>query len=93
VVLAVAVLAIAGCGDDDGGDGAGGSTPAPEPDLTVEAHDIDFDSDVYELTSGEQRVAYLQEGETRHTLVVEAATTGPAAAAEDRREPSTRRHP
>jgi plastocyanin len=73
IVLAVAVLAIAGCGDGADGAGAGGSTPAPEPDLTVEAHDIDFDSDVYELTSGEQRVAYRQEGETRHTLLVETA--------------------
>ena len=72
VVFAVAVLALVGCGSEDGA-GAGGSTPVPEPDLTVEAHDIDFDSDVYELTSGEQQVAYRQEGETRHTLLVETA--------------------
>jgi plastocyanin len=72
VVLAVAVLAIAGCGEDDG-PGASGSTPAQEADLTVEAHDIDFDSDEYRLAPGEQRVAYLQEGDTRHTLVVETA--------------------
>jgi uncharacterized cupredoxin-like copper-binding protein len=72
VVLAFAVLAIVGCGGDDDAD-ANGSTPAPEADLTVEAHDIDFDRDDYRLAAGEQRVAYLQEGDTRHTLVVEAA--------------------
>lgn len=72
VVLAVAVLAIGGCGEDDGA-GASGPTPAPEADLTVEAHDIDFDSDEYRLAPGEQRVAYLQEGDTRHTLLVETA--------------------
>ena len=72
VVPAVAVLAIVGCGEDDD-TGANGSTPAPEADLTVEAHDIDFDRDEYRLAAGEQRVAYLQEGDTRHTLVVETA--------------------
>jgi plastocyanin len=72
VVLAVAALAIVGCGEDDDAE-ANGSTPALEADLTVEAHDIDFDSDEYRLAPGEQRVAYLQEGDTRHTLVVETA--------------------
>ena len=72
MVLAVAVLAIVGCGEDDGAR-ASGSTPALEADLTVEAHDIDFDSDEYRLAPGEQWVAYLQEGDTRHTLVVETA--------------------
>jgi plastocyanin len=72
LVLAVAALAIVGCGEDDDAE-ANGSTPAPEADLTVEAHDIDFDSDEYRLAPGEQRVAYLQEGDTRHTLVVETA--------------------
>jgi plastocyanin len=72
VVLAVAVLAIVGCGDDDGAR-ATGSTPAPEADLTVEAHDIDFDSDEYEVAPGEVRVAYLQKGDARHTLLVETA--------------------
>jgi plastocyanin len=72
VVLAVAALAIVGCGEDDDTE-ANGSTPAREADLTVEAHDIDFDRDEYRLAAGEQRVAYLQEGDTRHTLVVETA--------------------
>ena len=72
VLLAVAALAIVGCGEDDG-TGASGSTPAAEADLTVEAHDIDFDSDEYKLTPREQRVAYVQEGDTRHTLLVETA--------------------
>jgi plastocyanin len=72
VVLAVAALAIAGCSQDDDAE-ANGSTPALEAHLTVEAHDIDFDSDEYRLAPGEQRVAYLQEGDTRHTLVVETA--------------------
>jgi plastocyanin len=72
VVLAVAALAIAGCGEDDDTE-PNGSTPAPEADLTVEAHDNDFDSDEYRLAPGEQQVSYLQEGDTRHTLVVETA--------------------
>ena len=63
-VLAVAMLAIVGCGEHDDAE-ATGSTPAPEADLTVEAHDIDFDSNEYRLAPGEQRVAYLQEGDTR----------------------------
>jgi uncharacterized cupredoxin-like copper-binding protein len=71
-VLAVAVLAIVGCGEDDDAE-ANLSTSAPEADLTVEAHDIDFDSNEYRLAPGEQRVAYLQEGDTRHTLLVETA--------------------
>ena len=71
VMLGVAALAIVGCGSD--GAGASGSAAAPEADLTVEAHDIDFDSDEYTLASGEQRVAYLQAGDTRHTLLVETA--------------------
>jgi plastocyanin len=71
-VLAVTILAIVGCGDDDDAE-ANLSTPAPEADLTVEAHDIDFDSNEYRLAPGEQRVAYLQEGDTRHTLLVETA--------------------
>jgi plastocyanin len=66
-VLAVAMLAIVGCGEDDD-DEAYVSTPAAEADLTVEAHDIDFDSTEYRLAPGEQRVAYHQEGDTRHTL-------------------------
>jgi plastocyanin len=72
VAVAGAVLAVAGCGEDDGGK-AGGSTPAADADLTVEAHDIDFDSDEYTVAPGEQRVAYLQEGALRHTLLVETA--------------------
>jgi plastocyanin len=72
VALAVAALAIAGCGEDDDTE-ANRSTPALEADLTVEAHDNDFDRDEYRLAPGEQRVAYLQEGDTRHTLVVETA--------------------
>jgi plastocyanin len=72
---AVAVVAIVGCGDDEGGAGVeeSGSTPAPEADLTVEAHDNDFDRDEYTVAPGEQRVSYLQEGEIRHTLLVETA--------------------
>ena len=69
--LAVAVLAIVGCGEDDSA--ATGPTPVPEAALTVEAHDIGFDSSGYRLAPGEQRVAYVQEGDTRHTLVVETA--------------------
>jgi plastocyanin len=72
IAVAVAVLAVAGCGEDDDTE-ASGSTPAPEADLTVEAHDNDFDRDEYTLAPGEQRVSYLQEGETRHTLLVETA--------------------
>ena len=72
IALAVAVLAIVGCGDGDVAEGSG-SSPAPEADLTVEAHDIGFDRDDYRLAPGEQRVAYLQKGDTRHTLVVETA--------------------
>lgn len=71
-VLAVAVLAIVGCGEGDDTE-ANGSTPAPEADLVVEAHDIDFDTDQYRLAPGEQRVAYLQKGDTRHTLLIETA--------------------
>jgi uncharacterized cupredoxin-like copper-binding protein len=70
--VAVAGLALLGCGEDDDA-GASGSTPAPEADLTVEAHDNDFDRDEYALAPGEQRVTYLQEGDTRHTLLVETA--------------------
>jgi uncharacterized cupredoxin-like copper-binding protein len=70
VVLAVAGLAIVGCGEDDEPETTG-PTPAPQADLTVEAHDIDFDRDEYRLAPGEQRIAYVQEGETRHTLLVE----------------------
>jgi plastocyanin len=72
-VLAVAVLAIAACGEDDDGATASGSTPPPPADLTVEAHDDDLDRDEYRLAPGEQRVAYLQAGEIRHTLLVETA--------------------
>jgi plastocyanin len=70
VALVAAVLAIVGCGEDDG-TGASGSTPPPEGDLTVEAHDNDFDRDEYRLAPGEQRISYVQEGEVRHTLLVE----------------------
>jgi plastocyanin len=76
VVLAFAVLAIVGCGGDDDAD-ANGSTPAPEADLTVEAHDNDFDRDEYTLAPGEQQVSYVQEGEIRHTLLVETADGAP----------------
>ena len=69
-VLAVAALAIVGCGGDGDAE-ANSSTPAPEADLVVEAHDIDFDRDEYTLAPGEQRVLYLQKGDTRHTLLVE----------------------
>jgi plastocyanin len=92
VVLAAAALAIAGCGEDDDSAEASRSAPAPEAeaevgpegggpeaeaDLTVEAHDVDFDRDEYRLAPGEQRVSYVQEGDIRHTLLVE--TTDGAA--------------
>jgi plastocyanin len=79
----LAVFLLAACGDDasDGGaalGAAGGGAPEPaEPGagaaLTVEAHDIEFDSDAYRITAGPVDIEYRQKGTLPHSLVIEEA--------------------
>lgn len=78
----LAALLLAACGDDASDDGAalgaeGGGSPAPaEPGgaaLTVEAHDIEFDSDVYRIAAGPVDIEYQQKGTLPHSLVIEEA--------------------
>ncbi|HEX6419492.1 MAG TPA: plastocyanin/azurin family copper-binding protein [Acidimicrobiales bacterium] len=88
-VLAAATLAallLAACGDDASDDGAalgaeGGDAPAAaDPgagaSLTVEAHDIEFDSDAYRIAAGTVDIEYQQKGTLPHTLVIEGADGG-----------------
>lgn len=79
----LAVFLLAACGDDASDDGAplgaaGGGAPAPaEPGagaaLTVEAHDIEFDSDAYRIAAGPVDIEYRQKGKLPHSLVIEEA--------------------
>lgn len=64
-----AVAALGACGDD--GDGAGDAVV--DADLQVLARDIEFDRDRYELPAGEPTIGYVQEGNLRHTLLIEDA--------------------
>lgn len=63
-----AIVALGACGEDDGGGAA-----VEGADLQVLARDIDFDRDRYELPAGQPTIGYVQEGATRHTLLIEDA--------------------
>lgn len=52
-------------------EGEGGEATAGEPDLSVTAVDIDLGEDAYEVQADDVSVEYVNEGQTRHTLVVE----------------------
>ena len=73
VVLAGIVgLGATGCGGDD----SAGPSPASAPsgdsqDLTVVAEDIDFPEESYQTQAGTVTVAYRNEGNIKHTLLVE----------------------
>jgi uncharacterized cupredoxin-like copper-binding protein len=88
---ALASLLVAACGDDAAGDDAtddgaalgaeSGDAPAPaDPgggsNLTVEARDIEFDSDAYLTAAGPVDIEYRQQGALPHSLVIEDADGG-----------------
>lgn len=75
VSLSFAALAVvvAGCGDDRA-TGAGveiSDADRAQYDLVVEAHDIKFDAEAYEVAAGPVEVAYVEEGNLVHNLVIE----------------------
>lgn len=69
--VALAGVALVGCGDTEpeakpaGGDGSGGGA------LEIEAHDIEFDADSYDVAAGTVDMTYVNEGAIPHTLVIE----------------------
>jgi len=75
------LAALAACGGEDGAAGGGASTTAPpasDPDFTradvqVRAADIDFPQRRFAAAPGTVVVAYLNEGQIFHTLVLERA--------------------
>jgi plastocyanin len=79
----LAAVLLAACGDgasDDspapGAEGSGApASAAPDAGaaLTVEAHDIEFDSDAYRIAAGPVDIEYQQNGTLPHTLVIEEA--------------------
>ncbi len=74
--VTVAALLLVACGDDSNDSvPLGGTSPDSGPDtgtsLTVEAHDIGFDRDAYQVTAGPVDIEYVQEGSLPHTLVIE----------------------
>lgn len=73
VVLAGIVgLGATGCGGDDSTGAAPASAPSGDSaDLTVVAQDIAFPQDSYQAEAGTVDVAYRNEGNIKHTLLVE----------------------
>jgi len=73
----LAALLLAACGDDASDDGAPPPSAPAEPGagaaLTVEAHDIEFDSDAYRIAAGPVDIEYQQKGTLPHSLVIEEA--------------------
>ena len=79
----LAALVLAACGDDasddgvalgaEGGDAPAAADPGAGAALTVEAHDIEFDSDAYRIAAGPVDIEYQQEGTLPHSLVIEEA--------------------
>lgn len=59
------LVVVAACGDPE---------PPLDPstlDVLIEARDIDFDQDTYELFEGEAAIGYVQRGAIRHSLLIE----------------------
>ena len=68
----LAALLLAACGDDAADDGAAlGAEGGGGAALTVEAHDIEFDSDAYRIAAGPADIEYRQKGTLPHSLVIE----------------------
>jgi plastocyanin len=67
-VVALVPVGLAACGGDDGGS----STPTAPADatLTVEALNLKFDKNAYEVAAGDQLIAYLGLDSQHHTLAV-----------------------
>jgi plastocyanin len=65
-------LLLAACGDGASDDGAAlGTEGGARADLTVEAHDVEFDSDAYRIAAGPVDIEYRQQGTLPHSLVIE----------------------
>ncbi len=75
--LVALAVALAACGDDKATGGPGGKAleisdaDRAQYDLVVEAHDIKFDAKAYDVSAGVVDVAYLEEGDLVHNLVIE----------------------
>lgn len=66
-VAAAVTVVLGACGGDDGDGGVAG-----EADVTVVGFDsFSFDQDEYTVPAGEVTFEYVNEGQLRHTLVVE----------------------
>jgi uncharacterized cupredoxin-like copper-binding protein len=70
-VTFVAAVLLAACGG--GGGSSSSNPPAPaNADLTVHAEDIHFDKKAYTIKAGDVKIAYPNDGQQTHTLVVQA---------------------
>jgi plastocyanin len=69
LLMTLFVLTVSACGGND--DEPVDKRAIGEADVIVIAQDVDFDRDRYEVAAGQATVAYIQEGETRHTLLIE----------------------
>ena len=79
--LAAFGVMAAGCDDDATGSSGGESLAISEADrarydLVVEAHDIKFDAEAYDVAAGVVEVAYVEEGGLVHNLVIEGPDDG-----------------
>jgi len=75
--LVALAVTLAACGDDKASGGPGGKAleisdaDRARYDLVVEAHDIKFDAKGYDVAAGVVDVAYVEEGDLVHNLVIE----------------------
>jgi plastocyanin len=65
----LALVTLAGCGDDS--DGTASPDGVEDADLRVQARDIDFDRDRYEVPAGTSTIDYVQDGALEHTLLIQ----------------------
>jgi plastocyanin len=65
-VLLAGALTIAACGGDD----AAPATAPPTADVVVVAKNIQFTESSYSATAGDVEIAYLNEDNMRHTLLI-----------------------
>ncbi|HET6951076.1 MAG TPA: cupredoxin domain-containing protein [Acidimicrobiales bacterium] len=71
LLVAATTASLAACGSDDDGDAGTPVTSGSDGRLVVVAEDIAFGADAYEVTGGEVRFEYRNDGSIVHTLLIE----------------------